>query len=184
MSKPIISDIIFPWFFYYLSVYAKPPLEQRHLSCRKTSKLSSGNDDTAAFFKKNLLPFVYGKWGLGRDRKIFLRVAKTGETERQNPSFFSRPPADDDEAALQTRHTHYVFPAVSRKKSGAQIHFSSKKKGKRLWVRTFLVPCLYLSSFTYGAKLEGKPFFLQKCYLRRIFLFFFSEKMCGINGRL
>ncbi len=129
------------------------------------------------FFKKNLLPLVYGKWGLGGDRKIFLRVAKTGETERPDPSFFSRPPADDDGCFADTTHA-LCFPRRFSKKKWCTIPFFLEKKGKRLWVRTFLVPCLSLSSFTVQCKTRRKTFPPSKVLSKTHFpIFLFGENV-------
>ena len=128
MLKPIISDIIFPCFFYYLSVYAKPPLEQRHLLCRKTPKLSSGNDDTAAFFKKISFLLYTGSGVWGGIAKYFYELQKRGKRSVPTQVFFSRPPADDDGFFADTTHALCLPRRVSRKKSGAKIFFPRKKR--------------------------------------------------------
>ncbi len=70
-------------------------------------------------------------------------------------------------------------PLFSKKKSGAQIFFSPKKKGgKRLWVRTFLVPCLCLSSFTVQCQTRRKTFPPSKVLSKTHFpIFLFGENV-------
>ncbi len=117
--------------------------------------------------------------GFGEGSQNIFTSCKNGGNGASQPKFFFLDLQQTTMASLQTRHTHYVFPAAFlEKKVVRKSFFPEKKGGKRLWVRTFLVPCLCLSSSTVQCQTRRKTFLPSKVLSKTHFpIFLFGENV-------